>query len=173
MRDPKRDPEAILARLREAQELESRGKLKIFFGAAAGVGKTYAMLVEAHERKRAGTEVVVGVVETHGRPETAALLDGFEAIPSREIEYRGTKLPESDLDQPLARNPTPLLLDELPHTNAPGSRHTKRWQDIEELLAAGIDVYSTLNVQHVESLWDAVAEITGVLVRETVPDSII
>jgi len=173
MRDAKRDPEAILARLREAQQLESQGKLKIFFGAAAGVGKTYAMLVEAHERRRAGTEVVVGVVETHGRPETAALLDGLEILPQREVDYRGTKLREFDLDQALARKPRLLLLDELAHTNAPDSRHTKRWQDVEDLLAAGIDVYTTLNVQHVESLWDAVADLTGVLVRETVPDSIL
>ncbi len=173
MRDPKRDPEAILERLREAQERESQGKLKIFFGAAAGVGKTYAMLVEAHERRRAGTEVVAGVVETHGRPETAALIEGFETLPRREVDYRGTRLEEFDLDAAFARKPGLLLLDELAHTNAPGSRHAKRWQDIEDLLAAGIDVYTTLNVQHVESLWDAVAEITGVLVRETVPDSII
>jgi two-component system sensor histidine kinase KdpD len=173
MRDAKRDPEAILARLREAQQLESQGKLKIFFGAAAGVGKTYAMLVEAHERRRAGTEVAVGVVETHGRPETAALLEGFEILPQRETDYRGTKLREFDLDLALARKPALLLLDELAHTNAPDSRHTKRWQDVEDLLAAGIDVYTTLNVQHVESLWDAVADLTGVLVRETVPDSIL
>jgi two-component system sensor histidine kinase KdpD len=173
MRDPKRDPEAILAKLRQAQERESQGKLKVFFGAAAGVGKTYAMLVEAHERQRAGVNVVVGVVETHGRPETAALLEGFETLPLRDVEYRGAHLHEFDLDRALTRKSGLLLLDELAHTNAPGSRHTKRWQDIEELLAAGIDVYTTLNVQHVESLWDAVAEITGVLVRETVPDSII
>ena len=173
MREPKRDPEAILAKLKQAQEREAQGKLKIFFGAAAGVGKTYAMLVEAHERHRADVEVVVGVVETHGRPETAALLEGFEALPARDVEYRGTRLREFDIDAALARKPQLLLLDELAHTNAPGSRHTKRWQDVEELLSAGIDVYTTLNVQHVESLWDAVAEITGVLVRETVPDSII
>ncbi|HEY6572626.1 MAG TPA: sensor histidine kinase KdpD, partial [Candidatus Eisenbacteria bacterium] len=173
MRDPKRDPEAILAQLRQAGERDAQGNLKIFFGAAAGVGKTYAMLVEAHERRRAGVGVVVGVVETHGRAETSALLDGFEELPRRMVEYRGTRLPEFDLDAALARKPRLLLLDELAHTNAPGSRHAKRWQDVEELLAAGIDVYTTLNVQHVESLWDAVAEITGVLVRETVPDSII
>ncbi len=173
MRDPKRDPEAILTQLRQAQERESQGKFKIFFGAAAGVGKTYAMLVEAHDRKRAGVDIVVGVAETHGRAETAALLEGLETLPLREVEYRGTRLSEFDLDAALARKPKLLLLDELAHTNAPGSRHAKRWQDIEELLAAGIDVYTTLNVQHVESLWDAVAEITGVLVRETVPDSMI
>ncbi len=173
MHVPGRDPEVILARIREEEAKASQGKLKIFFGAAAGVGKTYAMLVEAHERRRAGVGVVAGVVETHGRPETAALLDGLETLPLREMEYRGAVLREFDLDRALARKPGLLLLDELAHTNAPGSRHTKRWQDIEELLASGIDVYTTLNVQHVESLWDAVAEITGVLVRETVPDSII
>ncbi|HEX7078443.1 MAG TPA: sensor histidine kinase KdpD [Candidatus Eisenbacteria bacterium] len=172
-RDPKRDPEALLAQLRQAQARESQGKLKIFFGAAAGVGKTYAMLVEAHERKRAGADVVAGVVETHGRAETAALLEGLETVPLHEVEYRGTVLREFGLDAALARRPGLLLLDELAHTNAPGSRHAKRWQDVEELLIAGIDVYTTLNVQHVESLWDAVAEITGVHVRETVPDSII
>ncbi len=173
MKDPRRDPEALLAEIREQETREGQGKLKIFFGAAAGVGKTYAMLVEAHERRRAGVDVAVGVVETHGRPETAALLAGLEVLPAREVEYRGAHLREFDLDTALARRPGLVLLDELAHTNAAGSRHAKRWQDVEEILAAGIDVYTTLNVQHVDSLWDAVAEITGVLVRETVPDSII
>ena len=118
MHDTKRDPEAILARIREAEEREGQGKLKIFFGAAAGVGKTYAMLVEAHERRRAGVDVVVGVVETHGRPETGALLEGLESIPQREIEYRGARLREFDLDATLARRPGLVLLDELAHTNA-------------------------------------------------------
>jgi two-component system, OmpR family, sensor histidine kinase KdpD len=167
------DPEVLLAQIREAEAREGQGKLKIFFGAAAGVGKTYAMLVEAHERRRAGVDVVVGVVETHGRSETAALLEGFEMLPRRQVGYRGTQLEEFDLDAALVRKPGLLLLDELAHTNVTGSRHAKRWQDVDELLAAGIDVYTTLNVQHVESLWDAVAEITGILVRETVPDSII
>ncbi len=174
MSDPDRpSPEEFLARARAEEERLRRAKLKIFFGASAGVGKTYSMLVEAHERKRAGTDVVVGLVETHGRRETEALLDGLEAIPRKALEYRGARLQEFDLDAALARRPALLLLDELAHTNAPGSRHRKRWQDVEELLAAGIDVYSTLNVQHVESLVDVVADITGITMREAVPDSVL
>jgi two-component system sensor histidine kinase KdpD len=174
MSDSKRpSPEEFLARARAEEERLSRAKLKIFFGACAGVGKTYTMLVDAHERKRAGADVIVGLVETHGRRETEALLEGLEAIPRRTIEYRGTRLQEFDLDAALARKPALVLLDELAHTNAPGSRHRKRWQDIEELLAAGIDVYTTLNVQHIESLVDVVADITGVVMRESVPDSIV
>jgi two-component system sensor histidine kinase KdpD len=172
MPDPSRpSPEEFLARARAAEERLNRAKLKIFFGACAGVGKTYAMLSEAHERKRAGIEVVVGLVETHGRRETEALLEGLEVIPRLAVEYRGTRVLEFDIDAALARKPSLLLLDELAHTNAPGSRHKKRWQDIEELLAAGIDVYTTLNVQHIESLVDVVSDITGVLIRESVPDS--
>ena len=167
------DPEAMLARVREESERAVRAKLKIFFGASAGVGKTFAMLVEAHERQRAGTDVVVGVVETHGRRETGALLEGLELLPRRRVEHRGVTLEEFDLDRARERRPGLLLLDELAHTNAPGSRHAKRWQDVEELLAAGVDVSTTLNVQHVESLVDVVAQITGVTVRETVPDSIL
>ncbi|MEQ1833619.1 MAG: sensor histidine kinase KdpD, partial [Candidatus Eisenbacteria bacterium] len=136
-------------------------------------GKTYAMLTEAHERRRAGVDVVVGLVETHGRRETEALLEGLEQLPRRSSEHRGVTVPEFDLDAALARRPGLLLLDELAHTNAPGSRHAKRWQDVEELLAAGIDVATTLNVQHIESLIDVVAQITGVQVRETVPDTIL
>ena len=166
-------PEEFLARARAEEERLARAKLKIFFGACAGVGKTYAMLVEAHERKRAGVDVVVGLVETHRRPETAALLEGLEIIPRRPVEYRGTRLEEFDLDAALARRPGLLLLDELAHTNVPGSRHRKRWQDVEELLGAGIDVNTTLNVQHVESLVDVVADVTGVVMRESVPDSIL
>jgi len=172
MNDPKRpSPEEFLARARAEEERLTRAKLKIFFGACAGVGKTYAMLSEAHERKRAGTDVVVGLAETHGRRETEALLAGLEVIPRRPIEYRGTRVPEVDIDAALARKPQLLLLDELAHTNAPGARHRKRWQDVEELLAAGIDVYTTLNVQHVESLVDVVGDITGVRIRESVPDT--
>src|SRR5262252_9053585 len=130
------------------------------------------MLVEAHERRRAGLDVVVGLVETHGRRETAALLDGLEVLPRRTVEHRGARLDEFDLDAALARRPRLLILDELAHTNAPGSRHLKRWQDVLELLNAGIDVHTTLNVQHVESLIDVVAEVTGVAQRETVPDSV-
>ena len=138
-----------------------RGRLKIFFGASPGVGKTYAMLEAARAKRRAGVDVVVGVVETHGRAETEALLEGLEVLPRKSVEYRGTTLEEFDLDAALARQPALLLVDELAHTNAPGSRHAKRWQDVEELLAAGIDVYTTLNVQHIESLNDIVAQITG------------
>ena len=167
------NPEELLARIRAEEERSRRAKLKIFFGACAGVGKTYAMLVEAHERKRSGTDVVVGLVETHGRRETEALLEGLEVLPRRGLEYRGVRLLEFDLDAALQRRPTLVLLDELAHTNAPGSRHLKRWQDVEELLAAGIEVYTTLNVQHVESLIDVVEEIAEVRIRETVPDSIL
>jgi two-component system sensor histidine kinase KdpD len=167
------DPEQLLERLKRVEERERRAKLKVFFGAAAGVGKTFAMLVEAHERRTAGSDVVAGVVETHGRAETGRLLEGLERLPLREVEYRDTRVSEFDLDAALARKPGLILVDELAHTNAPGSRHAKRWQDIEELLGAGIDVYTTLNVQHVDSLNDVVAQITGVTVRETVPDSVL
>jgi len=168
-RDGRPSPEALLA---EAQQ-ESRGRLKIFLGAAPGVGKTYEMLSAAQARVRDGTDVVVGVVETHGRKETEALLAGLEVIPRRHIEYRGRKLEEMDLDALLARHPRLALVDELAHTNVAGSRHPKRYMDVEELLAAGIDVYATLNIQHVESLNDVVARITRIRVRETVPDSVI
>jgi two-component system sensor histidine kinase KdpD len=167
------NPDELLARIRAEEERARRAKLKIFFGASAGVGKTYAMLVEAHERRRAGTEVVIGLIESHGRRETEALLEGLETLPRRGVDYRGVRLQEFDLDAALARRPALLLLDELAHTNVPGSRHRKRWQDVEELLAAGIEVYTTLNVQHVESLVDVVSEITGITMRETVPDSIL
>ncbi len=171
--DARRDPDALLARIRSAEEEARRARLKIFFGAAAGVGKTYAMLVEAHERKARGEDVVVGYVETHGRAETEALLHGLELLPRRKVEYNGVALTEFDLDAALARAPGLVLVDELAHTNVPGSRHVRRFQDVEELLAAGVDVYTTLNVQHVESLNDVVSQITGVNVRETVPDSLL
>jgi two-component system sensor histidine kinase KdpD len=147
--------------------------LKVFFGASPGVGKTYAMLESARARRAEGIDVVIGWVETHGRAETAALAEGLERVPPREVEYRGVRLPEFDLDAALTRKPQLLLLDELAHTNAPGSRHAKRWQDVEELLDAGIDVHTTLNVQHVESLGDLVHRVTGVVVRETVPDRVL
>ena len=166
------DPEALLARVREEDARRRRGKLKIFFGAAAGVGKTYAMLEAAREQKADGVDVVVGYVETHGRAETEALLAGLEVFPPRTIDYRGTTLREFDLDGALARRPALILVDELAHTNAPGCRHAKRWQDVVELLDAGINVYTTVNVQHLETLNDVVAKITGVVVRETVPDSV-
>uniref|UniRef100_UPI00017540BC Sensor protein n=1 Tax=Pseudomonas syringae pv. tomato (strain ATCC BAA-871 / DC3000) TaxID=223283 RepID=UPI00017540BC len=148
----------------------ARGRLKVFLGAAPGVGKTYAMLQAAHAQLRQGVRVMAGVVETHGRAETEALLNGLPQQPLLRTEYRGMTLEEMDLDALLKAAPSLVLVDELAHTNAPGSRHTKRWQDIQELLAAGIDVYTTVNVQHLESLNDQVRGITGVQVRETLPD---
>src|SRR5262249_12548869 len=165
------NPDELLARVQAAER--PRGKLKIFFGYAAGVGKTYAMLEAAQRERAAGVDVVVGYVEPHGRPETQALLNGLEALPPRLVPYRGVSLREFDLDAALARRPQLLLVDELAHTNAEGLRHAKRWQNVEELLDAGIDVFSTLNVQHVESLNDVIAQITGVVVRETLPDSVL
>ncbi len=162
-------PEALLA----AANRELRGKLKIFLGAAPGVGKTWEMLSAARQRKIEGVDVVVGVVETHGRAETAALIEGLEVMPRRRIGYKGRFLDEMDLDAILARHPALVLVDELAHTNAPGSRHPKRYLDVLELLTSGIDVYTTLNIQHVESLNDIVARITRIRVRETVPDSIV
>jgi two-component system, OmpR family, sensor histidine kinase KdpD len=164
--DARPSPDALL---REAERAE-RSRLRIFLGAAPGVGKTYAMLEAAWERKRNGADVIAGVVETHGRTETEALLEGLEIIPRKTIEYRGRTMEEMDVDAILARKPEIVLVDELAHTNVPGSRHPKRYSDVEELLDAGIDVYSTVNIQHVESLNDVVAQITGVRVRETVPD---
>jgi two-component system sensor histidine kinase KdpD len=173
MSEPRPDPDALLARVKEEEARERRGKLKVFFGAAAGVGKTYAMLEAAREAKADGKDVVVGYVETHGRAETDALLEGLEVVPPLQVPYLGVTLREMDLDAVLARRPGIAVVDELAHTNAPGSRHAKRWQDVMELLDAGIDVYTTVNVQHVESLNDVVAKVTGVVVRETVPDSVI
>lgn len=173
MDDTRPDPDDLLARLRAAETKQTRGRLKVFFGPAAGVGKTFAMLEAAHERQAAGVDVVGGWIDTHGRAETEALLAGLEVLPRRPIAYRGTTVAEFDLDAALARRPALILVDELAHTNAPGARHAKRWQDVEELLQAGIDVYATVNVQHLESLNDVVAQITGVVVRETVPDSIL
>ena len=163
------NPDELLARIKAEEEQKKRGKLKIFLGYAAGVGKTYTMLEAARQRKKE-LDVVVAYVETHGRAETEALLEGLEIIPRKQVEYRGVMLSEMDLDAVLARHPQLALVDELAHTNAPGSRHPKRYQDVEELLEAGIDVYTTLNVQHIESLQNTVAQITGVWVRETVPD---
>jgi two-component system sensor histidine kinase KdpD len=167
------DPDELLARVKQQEERSHSGRLKIFFGAAAGVGKTYAMLETAQTRHAEGVDVVVGYVEPHSRPETEALLEGLEIIPPRLVEYRGTQLREFDLDAALARKPGLILVDELAHTNVPSSRHAKRWQDVEELLNAGINVYATVNVQHLESLNDVVAQITGTIVRETIPDSIL
>ena len=170
-RDRRPSPDALLAEAR--REGGRRGRLKIFLGAAPGVGKTYEMLTTARAKRREGIDVVAGVVETHGRAETEAMVEGLEVLPRRLVEYRGGTLDEMDLDALIARHPRIALVDELAHTNAPGSRHPKRYQDVEELLAAGIDVYTTLNIQHVESLNDVVAQITRVRVRETVPDAIL
>ncbi len=166
------DPDALLARVHRQERSAHRGKLRIYFGASAGVGKTYAMLAAARKHRADGRDVVVGVVETHGRGETAALLDGLQVLPPRLADHRGRSMPEFDLDAALARRPALVLVDEFAHTNAHGSRHPKRWQDVEELLDAGIDVYTTLNVQHLESLNDVVGGITEVRVWETVPDTV-
>src|SRR5712671_6472999 len=163
-------PDALL---KAAQREDGRtGRLKIFVGAAPGVGKTYEMLQSAHARRKAGADVVVGVVETHGRAETEALLKGLEVLPRKQITYRDQTLEEMDIDSLIARRPQIALVDELAHTNAPGSRHPKRYLDVEELLSHGIDVYTAVNIQHIESLNDVVAQITHVRVRETVPDSV-
>ncbi|MBY0237464.1 MAG: two-component system sensor histidine kinase KdbD, partial [Burkholderiaceae bacterium] len=165
------DPDALLAQITQAQQSEARGKLRIYFGSSAGVGKTFAMLQAARKLQAEGQEVLAGVVVTHGRSETMAMLEGLPQLPLKSIEYRGKALPEFDLDAALARRPALILIDELAHANVPGSRHPKRWQDVEELLAHGIHVYSTLNVQHLESLNDVVGGITGVRVQETLPDT--
>jgi two-component system sensor histidine kinase KdpD len=166
------DPDELLAQVKVEEEQKKRGKLKIFLGYAPGVGKTYTMLEAAHTQKK-DTDVVAAIVETHGRVETEALLEGLEIIPRRQVAYRGIKLKEMNLDAVLARHPQLALVDELAHENAPGSRHPKRYQDIEELLEAGIDVYTTLNIQHIESGRSVVAQITGIWVREAVPDSFV
>ncbi len=170
--DPRPDPEALLAQLK-ASEPTTRARLKIFFGASPGVGKTYAMLESARRLAADGVDVVVGIVETHGRSETAALVAGLEILPRKQIAHRGITLEELDLDEALRRKPGVILVDELAHTNAPGVRHPKRWQDVMDLLDAGLDVHTTLNVQHVEGLNDVVAQITGVRVKETVPDAVL
>ncbi len=168
-REKRRNPDELLVQIQK----EAQGKLTLFLGAVAGVGKTYAMLEAAHERQSEGIDLVIGWVETHGRKETGALLEGLPGIPSRKVIYRDKTFEEMDLDAILNRHPQLVLVDELAHTTVPGSRHPRRYQDVEELLGAGIDVYTTLNIQHLESLNDIVAQITGVRVRETVPDQII
>jgi len=170
--DQRPSPEELLKQVQQEDRAARRGKLKIFFGASPGVGKTYAMLNEARRLRAQGLDVMVGVAETHGRSETALLLEGLEVLARKPVRRRGTTLFEFDLDAALKRRPAVLLVDELAHTNAPGCRHPKRWQDVEELLAAGIDVLTTVNVQHVESLNDIVGGITGIRVWETVPDRI-
>ena len=168
---PRQDPDQLLRAIRNDASTKKSGKLKIFFGYAAGVGKTYAMLQAAHQAKERGIDVVAGYIEPHARPQTMALLDGLEQLPVKQVAYEGMTLREFDIDAALKRNPQLILVDELAHTNAESSRHTKRYQDIQELLNTGIDVYTTVNVQHIESLNDTVASITGILVRERIPDS--
>ena len=168
----RKNPDQLLEIIRQEENKQKRGKLKIFFGYAAGVGKTYAMLTAAHEAQNRGVDVVAGYIEPHARPKTAALLDGLEMLPQLDIVYNGIQLHEFNLDAAIARAPELILVDELAHTNAEGCRHVKRYQDIEELLKAGIDVYTTVNVQHIESLNDMVASVTEVLVRERIPDSV-
>ena len=172
MTDQRPDPDALLAKVQAQEKNATRGKLRIYFGASAGVGKTYAMLSAARKLQAEGRNVLVGVVETHGRSETAAQIEGLHLLPPKLSEYRGKSLSEFDIDAALALRPDLLLIDELAHSNAPGSRHPKRWQDVEELLEAGIDVFSTVNVQHLESLNDAVGGITGIRVSETLPDTV-
>ncbi len=173
MEERRPNPDLLLAKVRQEEERSREGQLKIFFGAAPGVGKTYAMLAAAQQKLAEGLDVVAGLVETHGRKETEALLAGLEILPRLPVEYRGTTLFEFDIDAALTRRPSLILVDELAHTNAPGSRHKKRWQDIYELLGTGINVYTTVNVQHLESLNDVVTQITGVSIRETIPDFIL
>jgi len=164
---PRPRPEDFLELVQRAR----RGRLKLYIGFAAGVGKTYRMLEEAHALRKRGVDVVIGFVETHGRAETAALLEGLEAVPRRRIEYRGVTVEELDVDAVLARRPAVVIVDELAHTNAPGSRRRKRWQDVVDLLDAGVNVIGAVNIQHLESLNDVVERVTGVVVRETIPDS--
>src|SRR5262245_50576882 len=166
---PRPTPEQFLNLIRR----QARGRLKVYLGSAAGVGKTYAMLREGQRLKKQGVDVVVGLVETHGRAETQGQIDGLDVIPPAEIEYRGVKLREMDLDAILARRPTICLVDELAHTNVPGSKHPKRYQDVEELLLAGIHVITTVNIQHFESLYDEVERATGVKVKERFPDRVL
>jgi two-component system sensor histidine kinase KdpD len=167
------DPDELLRKLRDEEQRSSRGRLRIYLGAAPGVGKTYAMLNEGRRRASRGTDVAVGFVETYGRPLTVEALEGLEVIPRRHIVYRGVVLEEMDAPAVIRRHPQVALVDELAHTNAPGSKNEKRWQDVEEIRDAGITVISTLNIQHLESLNDVVAGITGIHVRETVPDHVV
>src|SRR5436190_7322862 len=167
--ETQRNPDLLLAAIQEAESRHGRGQLKVFLGMCPGVGKTYAMLEAAQRERKAGRDVVIGYVETHGRKETDALVEGFESVPRRVVEYRGVSLSEMDLDALLARRPQLAVVDELAHTNVPGSRHPKRWQDAQELLDAGINVFTTLNVQHVESRADTVRQITSAEIREIVP----
>jgi two-component system, OmpR family, sensor histidine kinase KdpD len=170
MKEERPDPQQLLKQVEKTEK--RKGKLKIFFGACAGVGKTYAMLSAASEKLKENVDVIVGIVETHGRVEIVKLLDNMPFLPMQKIEYHGITLRELDIDAAIARKPSILLVDELAHTNPATSRHPKRWHDIQELLEHGIDIYTTLNVQHIESLNDVVADLTGIRVKETIPDSI-
>lgn len=172
MDEIRHSPEHFLKEIEKEKQNLNRGHLKIFFGYAAGVGKTYAMLKAAHSVKRHGIDVVAGYIEPHARLQTSALVNGLECLPNLVSEYNGITLSEFNLDAALARHPQLILVDELAHTNAPVCRHTKRYQDIEELLNEGIDVYTTVNVQHIESLNDTVTSITGIMVHERIPDSV-
>lgn len=172
-RDPRPDPDVLLKKLQREEERGSRGRLRVYLGAAPGVGKTFAMLNEAKRRAARGTDVVVGFVETYNRPLTMEAAEGLEVVPRKSIDYQGVVLEEMDVPAIIRRRPSVALVDELAHTNAPGSAHEKRYQDVEDLLAAGINVITTVNVQHLESVNDVVSGITGVRVRETVPDSVI
>jgi len=172
MNDQRPDPDTLLAKVQAQEKHAARGRLRIYFGASAGVGKTYAMLAAARKLQAEGKQILVGVVETHGRSETAAQLENLPLLPPHAVEYRGKVLTEFDIDAALAQRPDLILMDELAHSNAPGSRHPKRWQDVEELLGMGIDVFTTVNVQHLESLNDAVGGITGIRVAETLPDTV-
>lgn len=172
-RDGRPDPDQMLERVRREAGAGARGRLRIYLGMAPGVGKTYAMLHEAHRRKERGTDVVIGLVETYGRPQTVAAIGTLELLPRKQIPYKGVMLEELDLEAVLARRPAVVLIDELAHTNAPGSPREKRWQDVEACLDAGITVLSTVNIQHLESLADIVESITGVPVRERIPDRLI
>ena len=173
MSDIRPNPDDLLGLLPESGQVKGKGRLKIFLGMAAGVGKTYSMLSDAQDANQRGLDIVIGYLEFHGRKETESMATGLEILPTRKIEHRGVTLTEFDIDGALARKPEIILVDELAHTNAPDSRHTKRFQDIEELLDAGITVWTTVNIQHIESLRDVVAQVTGVFVQETVPDSFI
>jgi two-component system sensor histidine kinase KdpD len=172
LKDDRPDPDELLASLKLDEEKSRRGKLKIFFGMCAGVGKTYTMLQTAQAERSKGCDIIIGYIETHNRKETAELSKGFELIPRKSYQYKSTSVNEMDLDAIIARKPQIVLVDELAHTNAPGSRHAKRFQDVLEILDNGINVYTTVNVQHLESRSDTVAQITGIIVRETIPDEI-
>ena len=173
MNEENPDPDELLKAIKDEERKSSLGKLKIFFGMSAGVGKTYAMLQEAHERLKEGVNVVVGTINTHSRQETEKVLEGLQIIPEKWIEFKDKAFKEFDLEKILEIKPELVLVDELAHTNVPGSKHSKRWQDVVEILDAGIDVYTTLNVQHLESRKDVVEGITGISIFETVPDLIL